>query len=125
MAKRYAEGLETVARALAAAEQTGVPWSNARVHQLHAELLLHAYGRGDEAIEASLRTAIAIAQVQSARSWELKATTLLARLCADQGKRTEARDLLVVPIRRSSPPPLSQRAVRQRIRRYQTSDSIH
>jgi predicted ATPase len=64
------------------------------VHQLHAELLLHAYGRGDEAIEASLRTAIEIAQVQSARSWELKAATLLARLCADQGKRTEARDLL-------------------------------
>jgi class 3 adenylate cyclase/predicted ATPase len=94
MAKRYADGLETLARALAAVEQTGERWSAARVHQIRAELLLHAHGRGDEGIEASLRTAIEIAQAQSARGWELKSTTLLARLRHEQGKRSEARDLL-------------------------------
>ncbi len=94
IAKRYAAGLEALARALAAAEQTGERWSAARVHQIRAELLLHAHGRGDEGIEASLRTAIEIAQAQIAKAWELKAATLLARLWRDQGKRREARDLL-------------------------------
>jgi predicted ATPase len=32
--------------------------------------------------------------VQSAKSWELRAATSLARLWRDQGRRAEARDLL-------------------------------
>jgi predicted ATPase len=36
----------------------------------------------------------AVAQQQSARFWELRAALDLARLWCDQGKRTEARDLL-------------------------------
>jgi predicted ATPase len=40
------------------------------------------------------REAIAIAQQQNAKLWELRAATSLARLWRDQGKRTEARDLL-------------------------------
>jgi hypothetical protein len=44
--------------------------------------------------EASYREAIATAQQQSAKLWELCAATSLARLWRDQGKRTEARKLL-------------------------------
>jgi predicted ATPase len=47
------------------------------------------------AAEASLHQAIAVARRQSAKLWELRAATSLARLWRDQGKRTEARDLLV------------------------------
>ena len=46
------------------------------------------------AAEASLDQAIAVARRQSAKLWELRASTSLARLWRDQGKRTEARDLL-------------------------------
>ena len=46
------------------------------------------------AAEASLHQAIAVARRQSAKLWELRASTSLARLWRDQGKRTEARDLL-------------------------------
>ena len=46
------------------------------------------------AAEASLHQAIAVARRQSAKLWELRAATSLARLWRDQGKRTEARDLL-------------------------------
>jgi predicted ATPase len=46
------------------------------------------------AAEASYREAIAIARRQSAKLWELRAATSLARLWRDQGKRAEARDLL-------------------------------
>ena len=46
------------------------------------------------AAEASLHQAIAVARRQSAKLWELRASTSLARLWRDQSKRTEARDLL-------------------------------
>ena len=46
------------------------------------------------AAEASLHQAIAVARRQSAKLWELRASTSLARLWRDQGKRTETRDLL-------------------------------
>ena len=40
------------------------------------------------------RRALEVAQRQSAKFWELRAALDLARLWHDQGKRTEARDLL-------------------------------
>jgi predicted ATPase len=50
---------------------------------------------GDRAAAAaSYQEAIAIARQQSAKLWELRAATSLARLWRDQGKRTEAHDLL-------------------------------
>jgi predicted ATPase len=39
-------------------------------------------------------TAISVARQQEAKFWELRASVHLARLWRDQGKRTEARDLL-------------------------------
>jgi predicted ATPase len=44
--------------------------------------------------EQSFRTAIDISRKQSAKSWELRATTSLARLLDRQGKRDEARTML-------------------------------
>jgi predicted ATPase len=35
-----------------------------------------------------------VARGQGARSWELRATTSLARLLRDQGRRDEAREML-------------------------------
>ena len=40
------------------------------------------------------RTALAIAREQGTRGYELRAATSLARLWREQGRRTEARDLL-------------------------------
>jgi predicted ATPase len=44
--------------------------------------------------EEAFLTAIAIAQQQKARTFELRAAMSLARLWRDQGKRDEAHDLL-------------------------------
>jgi len=44
--------------------------------------------------EESFRTALAIAREQGTRGYELRAATSLARLWREQGRQTEARDLL-------------------------------
>jgi len=50
--------------------------------------------REQTAAEDSYRHALAVAQRQSAKFWELRAALDLARLWRDQGKRNEARNLL-------------------------------
>ena len=44
--------------------------------------------------EGSFRTALAIAREQGTRGYELRAATSLARLWREQGRQSEARDLL-------------------------------
>ena len=46
-------------------------------------------------VEACFLKAIEIARQQEAKSWELRATTSLARLWQQQGKTSEAYQLLV------------------------------
>ena len=45
-------------------------------------------------VEACFQKAIEIAKAQSAKSWELRAATSLARLWQQQGRQTEAYELL-------------------------------
>ena len=77
---------------LALADVTGEHFWNAELHRLTGTVLL-AENKLDEG-QASLQQAIRIAQAQQAKSLELRATTSLARLWRDQGRRDEARDLL-------------------------------
>jgi predicted ATPase len=55
--------------------------------------LLNAAGDQSGA-ERHYRQAIAVAERQSAKLFQLRASASLARLWRDQGKRAEARDLL-------------------------------
>ncbi len=64
------------------------------VHRLMGDLLLRRDPSAPDQAEVSYRRAIERARSQEAKSWELRAATSLARLWRDQGKRTEARDLL-------------------------------
>jgi predicted ATPase len=47
-----------------------------------------------DAAERTLRTAIDVARSQQAKSWELRATTTLARLLAERGDEGSARAVL-------------------------------
>ena len=47
-----------------------------------------------EEVETCYRQAIEVARKQEARSWELRATTSLARLLQAQSRVAEARDML-------------------------------
>jgi predicted ATPase len=62
------------------------------LHRVPGDLLNAA---GDQAgAERHYRQAIAVAERQSAKLFQLRASTSLARLWRDNGKRAEARDLL-------------------------------
>jgi predicted ATPase len=62
------------------------------LHRVPGDLLNAAADRSGA--ERAYRQAIAFAERQSARLFQLRASTSLARLWRDQGKRAEARDLL-------------------------------
>jgi tetratricopeptide (TPR) repeat protein len=92
MAGKLQAALEHLAEARRSAEETEVRWSEAETLRLTGEVLL---ATGDSpAAEASFREGITIAQRQSAKFWELRAAISLARLWRDQGKRTQAQELL-------------------------------
>jgi predicted ATPase len=86
------EGLNRLAEAAKLVETTQERWAEAEMHRLRGTLLLHMNDHV-EAEKTYLR-AIEVARRQSAKFWELRAATNLARLWRDQSKRTEARDLL-------------------------------
>jgi predicted ATPase len=74
------------------AERSAALRELASMHLLKGRLLEGKFHL--EEAENSFRTSIEIAQRQSAKSLELRATTSLARLLAKQGKRDEARATL-------------------------------
>ncbi len=87
------EARATVAAALAISAQLPQPYWDADLHRLDGDLILATGGAPAEA-ENLFHRALDIARAQDAKSLELSAATSLARLWRDQGKRTEARDLL-------------------------------
>ena len=88
------EARDLLTEALGIVDRTQERWFEAELHRLRAEALLASSPCDFAEAEASLRHALAVAREQEARFWELRAATSLARLWRDQGKRTEARDLL-------------------------------
>ncbi len=88
----HAQGLAAAADAIAHAHRTGERYCLAELNRLKGELLVL---NGDRAAgEAAFRTAIEAARTQKARWWQLRATTSLARLLRDTGRRDEARAML-------------------------------
>ena len=72
--------------------ETGDRFAEAELYRVRGELLRR--GNDDATAEGCLLQAIAVAQNQCARFWELRATISLARLWSEQGKRDAARGLL-------------------------------
>jgi predicted ATPase len=90
---RTDEAGRLLAEALETTDQTDQRMQEAELYRLKGELLLKPPA-GETEAESCFRRAIEIAQRQSAKWWELRATTSLARLLAKQGKRDEARAML-------------------------------
>jgi predicted ATPase len=88
------EGLTVLSEALTLMDTTRERLYEAEVHRLTGELLLAQSPDNHKEAESCFHYAIAIAQNQSAKSWELRAATGLARLWQSQRKHKKAYDLL-------------------------------
>jgi predicted ATPase len=86
------DSVSCLAEAAKLIERTDERFAEAELHRRQGDLLNVAEDR--VSAERSYHQALAVAKRQSAKLWELRAATNLARLWRDQGKRTEARDLL-------------------------------
>jgi class 3 adenylate cyclase/predicted ATPase len=86
------EALTALDDALQISGRTGECWLDAELYRHKGRLLLRQ--GHTEAAEELYRKALSIAREQEAKLWELRAAGSLARLRRDQGRSTEARDLL-------------------------------
>jgi predicted ATPase len=75
-------------------EAFGETWYEAEVNRVAGEIALKAPKPDAAKAEAHFDRALVVARQQQAKSWELRAAMSMARLWRDQGKRTEARELL-------------------------------
>jgi predicted ATPase len=88
------EAQRVIDKAMELSSRTGAAWFDAELHRRKGEVLLIRPTPDYQSAEAFFRQAIAIAQSQSAKLWELRAAISLAKLWFSQGKRAEARALL-------------------------------
>jgi predicted ATPase len=90
-AGRVEEGLTSVVEAMAVVEKNAEHWFEAELNRLKGELLLRQHESNVADAGGCFELAIEIAREQGAKSLELRATSSLARLLAQQGERHDAR----------------------------------
>jgi predicted ATPase len=94
LAGKIEEALAALDDALAKAAASGARGWDGEIHRLRGELTGRLPYPDPAKVEESFRTALAIAREQGTRGYELRSATSLAWMWREQGRRTEARDLL-------------------------------
>ncbi len=95
MAGRCTEGLAAIAEALAVVARTGERYWAAEIWRIKGELLLKAAASNAQAeAESCYHQALEIARQQSAKTFELRAATSLARLWQQQDRIFAAQQML-------------------------------
>ena len=91
---RFDDAWRCIGEAVTAVETTKEKWFEAEIHRIAGDIALKSLKPNAAKAEADFERALKVARAQQAKSWELRAAMSLARLWRDQGKRTEAFDLL-------------------------------
>jgi predicted ATPase len=91
---KFDDALRCISEAITAVETTEERWWESEVHRTAGEIALLSPERDVAKAEAYFERALSVARQQQAKSWELRASMSLAHLWRDQGKQSEARDLL-------------------------------
>jgi predicted ATPase/class 3 adenylate cyclase len=89
-----ADGLQALAEAHTLVEQQEERWWEAEIARLRGAVLLRQTGTSPAEAEACFQRALDVARRQEAKALELRAAMSLSRLWQQQGKRTEAHELL-------------------------------
>jgi predicted ATPase len=100
-----AGALTRIEEALALAGETGEHWSDAFLHRLRGEFLLRRDPANTAPAEDAFLTAIAVAQQQKARSFELHAALSLAKLYHSTDRPADAHAVLASALKGFSPTP--------------------
>jgi predicted ATPase len=91
---QFDEAWRAIGEATTLVETTKNRWQVANINRVAGEIALMGPKPDANKAETYFERALAVARQQQAKSWELRAAMSMARLRRDQGKRTEARDLL-------------------------------
>jgi predicted ATPase len=97
--------LTRIGEALALAGETGEQWSDALLHRIHGEILWKRDSANTAPAEEAFLTAIAIAQQQKAKSFELRAALALAKLYQSTNRPADAHAALAPALEGFSPTP--------------------
>jgi predicted ATPase len=87
-------GMTALTEALVLVEKTGERWYEPEIYHLKGALLLQRSADHHAEAQACFQQAIAVADRQQAKSWELRAAMSLSRLWQHQGQCAAARELL-------------------------------
>jgi predicted ATPase len=91
-------GLQRLDDAHVELERTGHRYYEAEMHRIRAGILLKCDPTDTAAAEQSLQAAIAVAQSQKARSFELRAALSLAKLYRAANRDADAHAVLAPPV---------------------------
>jgi predicted ATPase len=97
--------LRRIDEALALANQTREPWTDALLHRIRGQILVRRDPANPASAEEALLAAIAIAEAQKARSFELQAALALAKLYQSTARPLEAHAVLAPALESFSPTP--------------------
>src|SRR5262245_36780792 len=89
-----AAGLEVLAEALTRVDTTRDRWYEPEIYRLKGALLLQRSAGNHAEAQTCFQDALDVARTQQAKALELRAAMSLSRLWQQQGKQTEARQLL-------------------------------
>ena len=90
----YRAAEETISRTINLVNRTNERFCEPEVHRVAGEFIFRKPGGDLVAAEERFPEAITIAQKQSAKWWELRASRSLARLLGETNRRDEARSML-------------------------------
>jgi class 3 adenylate cyclase/predicted ATPase len=99
------DALQRIDEALALANETGERWTDAPLHRIRGAILLKRDPADPVPAEEAFLAAIAIAQAQKARSFELRASLSLAKLYQSTGHLADAHAVLAPALEGFSPTP--------------------
>jgi predicted ATPase len=99
------EALRRIDEALALAKETGGRWTEALLHRIRGEIQLKRDPANPAPAEEAFLAAIAIAQAQKARSFELQAALALAKLYQSIGRPAGAHAVLAPALEGFAPTP--------------------
>jgi class 3 adenylate cyclase/predicted ATPase len=91
---QFDDAWRCIGEATTSVETTKEKWAEAEIHRTAGEIALILQEPDAAKAEAYFERALAVARMQRAKSWELRAAMSMARLRRDQGKRDAARNLL-------------------------------